>query len=51
MNISEDIKLVDLLIIEDKYKQPREKFKGNCPVFSIVKARIKGTTTSLGQDL
>ncbi len=32
---------VNFLIIEDKYKQPREKFKGNCSVFSIVKARIK----------
>jgi len=33
--------LVNFLIIEDKYRQPREKFKGNCSVLSIVKARIK----------
>src|SRR3989338_554970 len=32
---------VNFLIIEDKYRQPREKFKGNCSVLSIVKARIK----------
>jgi len=32
---------VNFLIIEDKYKQPREKFKGNYSVLSIVKARIK----------
>ncbi len=32
---------VNFLIIGDKYKQPREKFKGNCSVLSIVKARIK----------
>lgn len=31
----------NFLIIEDKYKQPREKFKGNYSVFSIVKARTK----------
>lgn len=33
--------LVNFLIIEDKYKQPRERFKGNCSIFSIVKARTK----------
>ena len=32
---------VNFLIIEDKYKQPREKFKGNYSVLSIVKARIR----------
>ena len=32
---------VNFLIIEDKYRQPREKFKRNCSVLSIVKARIK----------
>ena len=32
---------VNFLIIEDKYKQPREKFKGNCSVWSIIKARTK----------
>ena len=32
---------VNFLIAEDKYRQPREKFKGNCSVLSIIKARIK----------
>ena len=32
---------VNFLITDDKYRQPREKFKGNCSVLSIVKARIK----------
>ena len=32
---------VNFLIADDKYRQPREKFKGNCSVLSIAKARIK----------
>ena len=32
---------INFLIIDDKCKNPREKFKGNYSVLSIVKARIK----------
>ena len=32
---------VNFLITEKKYKQPREKFKGDYSVFSIIKARTK----------
>lgn len=32
---------LNFMITDDKYRQPREKFKGNCSVLSIVKARIK----------
>ncbi|MBU4086212.1 MAG: hypothetical protein KKB21_01400, partial [Nanoarchaeota archaeon] len=32
---------VNFLITKDKYRQPREKLKGNCSVLSIVKSRIK----------
>jgi len=32
---------INFLIMENKYKQPREKFKGNYSVFSIVKARTR----------
>lgn len=31
----------NFLMIQDKFKQPRDKYKGNCSVLSIVKARIK----------
>jgi len=38
---------VNFLIMENKYKQPREKFKGNYSVFSIVKARTRKLNFSI----
>jgi putative transposase len=33
--------LVNFLMADEKHRQPREKFKGNCSILSIVKARIR----------